>query len=261
MGRFSNLEFDGQKNPLREEPAAAGEVRDETHYLRLADTDFRRARFDKALRYYSRALEFNANVVAAWVGQAQMLVELGEFKEARLWCDKALELHRDHPDVLSCKSIAIARQGDVDKALEFTDAALAQRGTSPLVWLARGEALMAARQSNDDHCLEKASAEAKHEWFMQLRIARVYYAYRHFGQAMTWVTKALKQEPAAPFVLHVMGDCQLALGFDSSAENSYRQALSLDRDFDLSRLALAALKNRGPLDQFLRLVRNLLPWR
>ncbi len=261
MGRFSNLEFDGQKEPLREEPAAAGELRDELHYLKLADTEFRRARFDKALRYYSRALEFNANVVAAWVGQAQMLVELGEFKEARLWCDKALEVHRDNPDVLSCKSIAVARQGDVDKALEFTDAALAQRGTSPLVWLARGEALLAARQSNGDHCLEKASSESKHGWFMQLRIARVYYAYRNYAQAMSWATKALKQEPAAPFVLHVTGDCQLALGFDSSAAHSYQQALSLDRDFDLSRIALDGLKNRGPLDQFLRLIRNLSPWR
>src|SRR5882672_785611 len=256
MGRFSNLEFDGQKEPLREEPAAAGEVRDEIYYLKLADLDFRRARFDKALRYYSRALEFNANVVAAWVGQAQMLIELGDFKEARLWTDKALELHRDSADVLSAKAVAVARQGDPQKAIEFTDAALAQRGATPYLWLARGEALMAARQSNDDHCLEKASSESRHDWFMQLRIARVYYAYRRFAQAMTWISKAVKQEPAAPFALHVMGDCQLALGFDSSAEHSYRQALSLDRDFDLSRLALDALKGRGFVDQLWRTFRS-----
>ena len=258
MGRFSNLEFDGSKGPLREEPAAAGEVRDEVHYLKLADGEFRRARFDKALRYYSRALEFNANVVPAWVGQAQMLIELGEFKEARLWADKALEIHRDNADVLSAKAVAVAREGDAQKAIEFTDAALAQRGSTPYLWLARGEALMAARQTNDDHCLEKAAAEAKQEWFMQLRIARVYYAYRQFAKAMDWISKAVKQEPGAPFALHVMGDCQLALGFDSSAEHSYRQALSLDRDFDLSRVALDDLKGRGFLDQLWRTVRALL---
>ena len=260
MGRFSNLEFDG-KEPLREEPAATGELRDEIYYLKLADQEYRRARFSKALRYYSRALESNANVVAAWVGQAQMLVEMGEFKEARLWCDKALELHRDNADVLSAKAVAVARQGDPGKAIEFTDAALAQRGTTPYVWLARGEALLAARQSNDDHCFEKASSESKHDWFMQLRIARVYYAYRSFAQAMAWVSKAVTQEPGAPFALHVMGDCQLALGFSSSAAHSYKQALSLDKDFDQSRVALDGLEGQGFLDQLWVGIRGLFRWR
>jgi tetratricopeptide (TPR) repeat protein len=246
MGRFSNLEFEG-KDPLREELRAPGELRDETYYLRLADQDYRAARFDRALRYYSRALESNANVLPAWVGQVQMLIELGEYKEAKLWADKALELHRDSPDLLSVKSVAWARQGDPQKAIEFSDAALGQRGPTPLMWLGRGEALMAARQSNDDHCMEKAASESKQDWFMQLRIARVYYAYRRFAQAMTWVSKAVQQEPAAPFALHVLGDCQLSLGFASSAEHSYRQALSVDRDFALSHSSLAGLERRGAL--------------
>ena len=257
MGRFSNLEFEG-KDPLREEPQAPGELRDEHYYLRLADQDYRVARFDRALRYYSRALESNANVLPAWVGQVQMLIELGEYKEAKLWSDKALELHRDNPDLLSVKSTAWARQGDPQKAIEFSDAALAQRGPTPLVWLARGEALMAGGQSNDAHCLEKAASESKQDWFMQLRIGRVFYAYRQFAQAMTWVSKAVQQEPAAPFALHVMGDCQLALGFASSAEHSYRQATSIDRDFALSRSALDGLAGRGVLDRLWTGVRGFL---
>lgn len=248
MGRFSNLEFDGQ-SPIREEPQLPGEVRDEVYYLRLGDQDYRVARFDRALRYYSRALEFNVNVQAAWVGQVQMLIELGEYKEAKLWADKALELHRDSADLLSVKSTAWARQGDPQKAIAFSDAALGQRGPTPLTWLARGEALMAARQSNDDHCLEKAAAESKQDWFMQLRIARICFSYRQFAKAMTWISKAVKQEPAAPFALHVLGDCQLALGFTSSAEHSYRQAISVDRDFALSKASLAALESRGFLNR------------
>jgi tetratricopeptide (TPR) repeat protein len=244
VGRFSNLEFDGQ-GPLREEPQLPGELRDEAYYLKLADHDYRVARFDRALRYYSRALEYNANIQPAWVGQVQMLIELGEYKEAKLWADKALELHRDSADLLSVKSIAWARQGDPQKAIEFSDAALGQRGPTPLMWLARGEALMAGKQSNDDHCMEKAASESKQDWFMQLRIGRVYYAYRQFAQAMTWVSKAVQQEPAAPFALHVLGDCQLALGFASSAEHSYRQAVSIAPGFALSTSSLAALEKRG----------------
>jgi tetratricopeptide (TPR) repeat protein len=244
VGRFSNLEFDGRQPP-REEHGSAGESRDENHYLKLADQEYRRAQFDRALRLYSRSLEYNANLHAAWVGQVQMLVELGEFKEARLWADKALELHRDNAEIISAKVLACARSGETRKAIEFSDAAIAQRGMTPFVWLARGEALMAARQANDEYCLEKAAADSKQDWFMQLRIARVFHSYRQFARAMTWIQRAAQQEPAAPFVLHVLGDCRLALGFASGARSSYRQALAADPDFALSRAALADLEAGG----------------
>ena len=32
-----------------------------------------------------------ARLTAAWTGQVRMLIELGEFREAKLWADKALE--------------------------------------------------------------------------------------------------------------------------------------------------------------------------
>ena len=249
MGRFSNLEFEGQ-DPLREERGGFGqELRDEAYFLRLGDQDYRSARFDRALRHYSRALEQNANLQAAWVGQVLMLVEMAEYKEARLWADKALEVHRDAPEVLSAKAVAWARSGDAQKAVEFSDAAVAQRGPTALVWLARGEALMAGRSANDDHCMEKAAAESRQDWFMQLRIARICYSYRRFAQAMTWISKVVKQEPGAPFALHVLGDCQLALGFHSSAWSSYRRALSLDPNFGSSRAALDSLKDRSFLGE------------
>jgi tetratricopeptide (TPR) repeat protein len=244
VGRFSNLEFDGQE-PLREAPQASGEIRDEHFYLRQADLEFRRARFEKALRFYSRALEYNANVHAAWVGQVQMLVEMGEYKEAKLWADKALELHRDNAEIISAKVVACARTGDPQKAIEFSDAAIAQKGTTPFVWLARGEALMAARQANDEYCLEKAAAESKQDWFMQLRIARIFYSHRQFGRATSWITKATKQEPGAPYVLHVLGDCQAALGLSRSARSSYQQALALDPGFAPSHEGLIALAEQG----------------
>lgn len=260
MGRFSNLEFDGRE-PLREQAAPFGEIRDDQYYLRTADQEFRRARFEKALRFYSRSLEYNANDSAAWVGQVQMLLELGEYKEARLWADKALELHRDSPDILSAKVVACARTGDRQKAIELSDAAIAQRGTTPFVWLARGEALMAGRQANDEYCLEKAAGEAKQDWFMQLRIARVCFSHRRFAHAMTWITRATRQEPAAPFVLHVLGDCQAALGYSSSARSSYRQALALDPEFPLSRSGLDALDARGFPSWLWSLVSGVFRWR
>jgi tetratricopeptide (TPR) repeat protein len=244
MGRFSNLEFGGKELPREEEGGSSNEVRDEKYYLRLGDEDYQSARFERALRYYSRALEFNANLPAAWVGQVQMLVELGEFKEARLWADKALEVHRDHRDILSVKSVAVAREGDPQKALEFSDAAMAQKGSSPLSWLARGEALLAGHRPHDEHCFDRAVSEARHDWFMKLRVARVHHLYGQFARGLSWVQKAVKEQPGSAFALHVMGDCQLALGMSGDAETSYTQALALDRDFVLSSTALRMLKER-----------------
>lgn len=242
MGRFSNLEF-GEEEPLREE-GRAEEPRDERFYLRLADEHFRTARFERALRYYSRALEFNANAQAAWVGQVQMLVELGEYKEARLWADKALEIHRDHPELLSAKAAAVARSGDARKAVEFSDAAMAQKGTSPAVWLARGETLLASGGDNSEYCFEKAAAQERHEWFVELRIARVCLFWGKLARALAWVQRAISHEAGQPFLWHTLGECQRSLGL-AGAESSFQQALSLDGDFAPSRAALQRLRERG----------------
>ena len=57
-----------------------------------------------------------------------MLIELGNYKEARLWTDKALEIFHNHSALLAAKAVAFAREGDGGKAQQFSDAALAQKG-------------------------------------------------------------------------------------------------------------------------------------
>ena len=89
MSRFNNLEFGNESEeqmPLQA-PAEKGEL----HYLNEARSAFENGYFEPALRLYSKVLEFNPNNAAAWTGQVRMLIELGEFKEAKLWADKALE--------------------------------------------------------------------------------------------------------------------------------------------------------------------------
>src|SRR5688572_636125 len=82
MSRFVNLEFDGQFESQQESV-----VRDGSFYFAEARAAFERADFDRALRYYSKVLEFDPQNAAAWTGQVQALVELGEFREAKLWAD------------------------------------------------------------------------------------------------------------------------------------------------------------------------------
>jgi len=60
--------------------------------------------FEHALRAYARVLEYNSQNPAAWTGQVRMLIELGEFHEAKVWADKALERFAHEPELLAAKA-------------------------------------------------------------------------------------------------------------------------------------------------------------
>src|SRR5262249_31058252 len=116
----------GQKKPL---------ARDEAYYLSEAHSAFENGEFEKALRLYSKVIEFNPQNTMAWTGQVKMLIELGEFQEAKLWADKALERFASCPELLAAKAVALARSGDLQGALAFSDASIEERGDTPYIWL------------------------------------------------------------------------------------------------------------------------------
>jgi tetratricopeptide (TPR) repeat protein len=76
-----------------------------------------------------------------------MLIELGEFREAKLWADKALERFPNEPELLAAKAVALGRSGDLQGALAFSDASIEERGDTPYVWLARGDVMLARAES------------------------------------------------------------------------------------------------------------------
>ena len=117
-GRFTRLEMEDQR---RAESGSAEElagtpVRTAAHHREVADEAYRAGHFETALQMYTRALGVDRSLVPAWVGQLQMLVELREYPEARLWADKALELFRNNGDILAAKAQACVRQGDATAA-------------------------------------------------------------------------------------------------------------------------------------------------
>ena len=144
MSRFVNLEFGGEHEDQshgQSNPALKGEA----HYLTEAQNAFENGSFESALRLYSKVLEFNPQNAAAWTGQVRMLIELGECGEAKLWADKALEKFPHEPELLAAKAVALARSGDLQGALVFSDSAIEERGDTPYVWLARGDVLLARK--------------------------------------------------------------------------------------------------------------------
>lgn len=253
MGRFSNLEFDGKEFHGPEDSLTPGETRDEHFYLRQGDEFFQSARFDRALRSYSRALEFNANLPGAWLGQVRMLTEMGQYREAALWSDKALEIHRDHPDLLAAKAVVCARSGDLDRAMAFSDGAMTQKGSTTFLWMSRGEVLLAGRRSNVDHCFIKARESSGRDWFVRLLIARILNFYGEAARALTWAEEALSLEAGQAFVWLVVGECRLAAGLAGPAETAFQQAASLDPDLIPAQEALRRMSQRG-------LWRAILDW-
>jgi len=144
-------------------------------------------------------LEFNPANAIAWTGQVRMLIELGEFREAKLWADKALETFPSDPELLAAKAVALARAGDLSGALAFSDAAIEERGNTPYVWLARGDVLLARKEKRAASCFERALALAPGQWFWAWLASRIYFYYDQFATALKLAQQASNWNPCAPW--------------------------------------------------------------
>jgi tetratricopeptide (TPR) repeat protein len=201
------------------------------------------------LRSFARALEFNPRSAVAWVGQVRMLIELGEFKEAKLWADKALEHFPHDPELLAAKAVALARTGDLKAALAFSDAAMQARGDTPYVWLARGDVLLARRERRAAFCFEKALAQEPQNWLWHWLASRVHYYYRQFARALKLVQHALSLDASRVVLWIQLGLCQRAIGLVNQAETSFAQARELAPDCPEAKAALTELAHRGLLSR------------
>jgi tetratricopeptide (TPR) repeat protein len=245
MSRFGNLELGGQSEDQWQQQKPL--VKDESYYWNQASTAFENGDYEQALRYYSKVLEFNTQNVAAWSGQVRMLIELGEFREAKLWADKALERFPNCPELLAAKAVALARSGDLQGAIALSDASIEERGDTPYVWLARGDVLLARKEPRADYCFEKALLLAPKDWFVPWMAARIRFYYGQFVLALNLLQRAIEWN-AGNFILWLeMGRCQEALGLIGPAQISFTQAWQLNPECHEAHLAAGKLSRKGIL--------------
>jgi tetratricopeptide (TPR) repeat protein len=242
MSRFGNLEFGREFDDLSR---ADSELKDESHYFADATRAFEDGRFEQGLRLYAKVLEFNPQNCAAWSGQVRMLIELGEFHEARVWADKALERFPNDPELLAAKAVALGRVGDFQGALAFSDASIEERGDTPYIWLARGDVLLARQEKRADYCFEKAQLLAPNDWFVRWLASRIHYYYKKFAFALKLAQNALAFDSVRSVVWLQLGKCQHAVGITSAAQTSYEQAVQLDPDCREAQEMLLALQQTG----------------
>ena len=241
--RFSHLEFGeersrqrGDERKITEQAAPSAE-----HFLRQAVDCYRSGRFEQALRFYTKCLGEDRSVVAAWVGQVMMLVQLGELDEARLWSDKALETFRNNGELLAAKAQACARLKDIRAAYACSDAALQTPGSSPWRWEARGEVLLADKAGRAGTCFEKALAEPGADWFDRVVIGRIYLYYNKAGMAFEHLRHAVRAEAGHAYNWLMLGHCQERLGLVAEAATSYQRALDIQSDCTEARSAIGEL--------------------
>ena len=250
MSRFENLEISGEHEdqPQRQK----GLIKDESYYAAEAQTAFENGDFKAALRSYGKVIEFNPRNPTAWTGQVRMLIELNEFKEAKLWADKALEMFPNESELLAAKAVALARNGDLDGALIFSDTSIEEHGNTPYVWLARGDVLLAREEARADYCFEKAQLLAPRDWVVAWLAARIRYYYQQLALAMKFLQQAVEWN-AGHFILWLeLGRCQHALGLETPARVSFTQAKQLNPACSEASLKLVTLSQTRLLPNWLR---------
>ncbi|HEX4263254.1 MAG TPA: tetratricopeptide repeat protein [Verrucomicrobiae bacterium] len=239
MSRFGNLEF----SEFEDQPSdlQKPQLKDEAFYFNEALTAYQSGNFEPGLRYYAKVLEYNPKNAAAWTGQVRMLIELGEYREAKLWADKALERFPHEPELLAAKAVALARSGDLLGALAFSDASIEERGDTPYIWLARGDVLLSREEHRADYCFEKAMLLAPRDWFVAWMAARIRYFHKQFVLALKLLQQAVEWN-AGHFLLWLdLGRCQQALSMNGPARSSFAQAQQLNPNCSEAGLALVGL--------------------
>jgi tetratricopeptide (TPR) repeat protein len=243
MSRFGHLELGGESED--QSPQKQALAKDEAYYRAEARRAFENGDFERALRHYAKVLEFNPNAAEPWTGQVRMLIELGQHHDANQWADKALERFPRDAELLAAKAVALARGGDLQGALAFSDSAIEERGDAPYVWLSRGDVLLARKESRADYCFEKALLLAPGDWFVAWLGARVRCYYQQFVLALKLLQQAVELN-ATHFLLWLeLGRCQQALGLAGPARHSFEQARQLKPNCHEAGLALVRLTGMG----------------
>jgi tetratricopeptide (TPR) repeat protein len=250
MGRFSKLDFAAQPESAAAEPLEdAWPDLDEHGCMRAGDDQFQRGLYEAGLVQYSRALRFNLNLMAAWLGQVRCLICLREYREAITWTDRALERFPDAPDLLAAKGLALALSGDWSEGLAYSDGAVELRSPSAWVWLARGETLLAAGQPevNARRCFLKAMELSPRDWHLELRIGMAYNSAGIAAQARGPLLSAVRVAGDNPLVLYHLGLASEKTGDWHAAAGFYERAVAARPDFPEGQEALRQARGAGPL--------------
>jgi len=255
MGRFSWLELAGSTPPGADTEWVREDL-DEQICLSKAINFLRQGQYEIALQWFSRALRFDLNLEAAWVGQVQCLLFLEEFPEANIWADRALEKFQDSPDLLAAKAMALSRLVGAAAALAYSDASLAVKGKTvgPFPWIARGYIVLAERSSRPAamRCFDKALELAGKDWYTHYLIGAILLWRGCLDEALLRLVAGVEMERRSALLYCALGECREKLGDIKQATQAYRRAWEADPLCKIARTRLLELQQFGSIRRIWR---------
>lgn len=246
MNRFRKLELETAAEVAPETSSESQPVRNASNWIKRADDCRRDGQYESALRFYSRALEDDKNLISAWVGQVQMLILLGEHPEAEIWSRKALELFPSDGELMAARAQALCRLGQTKPAFAAIDGAMNQAGSSAYRWMVRGELLLAGKQSTQKHCFDKA-IQMDEDWLVPVESALIYLHYRQPSNALNRARLGIERAPDSPYAWYTAGVCQSKAGLHTQARRSFKTCLELSPGHRDAESQLQAMRAEGGL--------------
>jgi tetratricopeptide (TPR) repeat protein len=256
MSRFEHLEIEAQTKQVA--PADSGLSYDEVHYSQLARKSEFQGEFETALRYYSRSLQYKTEHLPAWLGQIFCLIDLGEFHEAVVWAERGLEILGEQKDILATKAMAIGRQGDLGRALAYSDQAMRLPGPAVTLWLCRGDLLMAEDIRKAEFCLSKALENDRQNPYTYLRAAISCLSVRQADDALEYLSRARELYPKGAFIHFLIGQAQAVCGQNRLASQAWQNALKLNPQLQVCADAIWRLQHQGTFGWIGTTIRRLL---
>ncbi|MHB1001346.1 MAG: tetratricopeptide repeat protein [Armatimonadota bacterium] len=245
MSRFDHIEMSNPPPEPQDDDHNEPEVIDQHHCMAKADAFFDDEDYEHALSAYSRALQYDVNLEAAWLGQLRCLMELGELQEAEIWSKRALDRFPNSPQLLAARGVTEGRMGGSTAALRYVDAAFEAQGIMPYAWIARGEVLTSVNAVNAKACFSKAVEMAKSNWRIYAWIARSYMVHGCYHQALDYLKEAVRLDTNRHTCWYKMGRCYESLRQPEDARIAYRRALSISPSFMPAHDALLEIENQG----------------
>jgi tetratricopeptide (TPR) repeat protein len=265
VARFNRLELpdDPPLEPQSREAQTVSEKPEKRYRNSIADwmqeasSQRRMGFYEAALRSYGRALECERSHVAAWVGQAQMLILLNEPRQAEMWTISGLKMFPGNADLYAARSQALCRLGNHREALQYNDAAIQGEGASAYRWSVRGEVMTATKASTAAHCFDSAE-QIDADWLVRTENANILRFYKNSRSALGRAAAAVNIAPDAPFAWMIKGICEHESGFRPQAIKSLEQALQLDPEFKEAKrwLTIVQTGTGGFLKRFFNLFRR-----
>lgn len=220
-------------------------VRDENYYKDQANEAFACEDYERALAYYSRALQYNISLEECWLGQLRCLIELWELQEAVIWSNRAMEKFPKSAPLLAARAIAECRMGRTAAAMGYSDGAFAISGINAYCWISRGEVLLAQNPANSKACFAKAIELAPSDWSIRAAIGHSYRIRKNFPQAYDYFKQAVKLDAERFMCWYWLGKCAEALREFDEAVTAYKRALSIRSNCVIAQDALCEIGKRG----------------